>query len=140
MMSVRASLGLFFAILVFAAATIKFSAGMFLGRAVSADGLERSIREAYDRGEPEFAARLLLKGVGFSDSPEKFIGLAAGDKPLESYLKGVAAHMSGRMTDAESHFLSASRSDSPLIAARAAIHLEEIRYRTGIPHAEKIPF
>lgn len=139
-MSVRASLGLFFSILVFVTVAIKISTGVFLAHAVSADGLERSIREAYDRGEPEFAARLLLKGVGFSGSPEKFINLAAGDKPLEFYLKGVAAHMSGRMSAAESHFLSASRSDSPLIAARAAIHLEEIRYRTGIPHAEKIPF
>lgn len=130
----------FLLILVLCAGSLRVASNAFVRRAVPVEETLASAREAMARGETDLAWRKILKGVTYSGEPAPFLAIASGDPPLESYLKGIDRLRERRLREAEDQFARAAESDSPLLAVRARIRLQEMRYGTGVPNAGKIPF
>ncbi len=142
-MSVRAVLAMFLALAAFGGAAIYGSAAWIVRRSVFLDDLASEIRRARESGESDFAQRLLIKGAFYSKNPETLIRTVSDDPQLEAYLRAIVALRPDRpkgWPDPEAELRKAADGPSPLLAARAAIRLEQIRYKTAIPNAERIPF
>ncbi len=139
-MKLRNALVIFVTILAVVSATLHFIATTVLRRSASTEFFQTSIQQALERGETDLAGRLLAKGVYYASEPEKILNLPVGQPALHDYLKAMTAVRDGNYRDAEILFGRAASSGNPLLASRAKIRLEEMRYGTGLPHAERIPF
>ena len=139
-MSIRRGIWTFLGLFAVVSIALHVSSGILVERAVDPERLEASIRRANSQGERALASRLQFKGIFYSGEPKRFIGHSSGDPALENYAMGLRDHHEGHPREAESHFMKSEESDSPVLAALSKIRLEQIRYGTGIPHSEKIPF
>lgn len=138
-MNLRNGFIAFAGILALTAAALWWGATRIRDISAPSDRLLAESAEAAARGEMDLAFRTLVKGAFYCDRPERFVE-AASDEGSRDYLKGIVALRRNAMPDAERWFGQAARSASPLIAARARVRLEEMRYGAGIPNSERIPF
>lgn len=139
-MTIRKALSVFAAILAVLAASIHFAAKFVVERSMPPDKLIEAVRQAESRGESDLAIRLRIKGVYYSGDPRRFVEPSSGTAAIDGYLAAILAMREGRPAEAEELFGRVANTDSPLLAARARIRLEEMRYRTGFPNADRIPF
>ncbi len=138
-MNLKTGAIVFLVILTLTAAALGWIAHAVQTWAVPAESLLAESQAANQRGETDLAFRLLVKGAFYSDRPEAFVS-AAADPDHQEYLKGIESLRRGQLDDAERRFSRVAQSDSKLLAVRAQIRIEEMRYRTGIPNSARIPF
>ena len=139
-MTIRRGLGIFVVVFALTLLSVRAGSHFVVERSMRSDRQLLALRQAESAGESDFAMRLRIKGVYYSEDPKIFMEPPSGTPAVDQYLKGLFELRTGRYDEAERLFGLAAESDSPLVAARAKIRFDEMRYRTGFPNAERLPF
>ncbi|OGH59270.1 MAG: hypothetical protein A3G34_03025 [Candidatus Lindowbacteria bacterium RIFCSPLOWO2_12_FULL_62_27] len=139
-MSLRSAALAFFVLLGLVAAALGAASRMIVRRSVPVEPFLSAARASESRGELDLAGRLMVKGVFYSAEPERFIQLAAPKSAFADYLNGLLAIRRVDLSGAEGFLSRAAASGAPLLATRAKLRLDHVRYGTGLPHMEEIPF
>ena len=139
-MPLRTGLWGFLFVLAVVAAGLRAASTTILHRSASSEQIVAESRAAEKNAESDLAVRLLIKGLFYSDDPQKCVDSAPDVPAVRAYLKGLLELRAGRSTEAEGFFKQAAESAFPLLSARAKIHLEAIRYGSALPNVARIPF
>lgn len=139
-MKFRTTVMVFFILFAVVSAALWFMARTVIARSVPPNLILTAAREALQREESDLAGRLIIKGIFYCRDPEPFLTLAEGQPALQDYAKAVEQLRGGPSEAAEKWLERAAASGTPLLAARAKIRLDEIRYGTGMPNADRLPF